>query len=68
LRSEEVKAIANAAIEAFTPQAHHEWLSWGGELLFTNLTLTVMAEEDEAVEHRQREEEEAAKAAHISIL
>jgi hypothetical protein len=27
-----------------------------------------MAEEDEAVEHRQREEEEAAKAVHISIL
>jgi hypothetical protein len=30
--------------------------------------LTVMAEEDKAAEHRQCEEEEAAKATHISIL
>jgi hypothetical protein len=30
--------------------------------------LTVMAEEDEVAERRQHKEEEAAKAAHISIL
>jgi hypothetical protein len=46
-----VQEVVEEAFMLFMPLVHQEWLSWGGELLFSDLK--------EQVEHEEREEKEA---------
>lgn len=60
-RDAAVQNIVNEVFELFAPMARREWLSWGGELLFTALQERVAREERELEAARVREEEEETR-------
>jgi hypothetical protein len=61
-RDSAVQKVIVEAFELFAPLARREWLSWGGELLFSDLAEQVEREEREAAEAKARAEAEAAEA------
>jgi hypothetical protein len=57
-----VQKVVDEVFNLFAPMARHEWLPWGGELLFPDLQEAVEREVRE-VKVKRRMEEEAAEAA-----
>jgi hypothetical protein len=57
-RSAEVQKLVDKVFELYTPMARPEWLSWGGELLFSDLQEAVERELRELEVKRRLEEEE----------
>jgi hypothetical protein len=57
-----IQTVINEVFGLFALMARHEWLSWGGELLFPDLQDEVEQEEQEAEAKRQMEEQEAEGA------
>jgi hypothetical protein len=47
-RSAEVQKVVDEAFELYSPKAWREWLSWGGDLLFSDLQELVERELREA--------------------
>jgi hypothetical protein len=62
-RSAKVQKIVDEVFELYAPMARPEWLSWGGELLFSDLQEVVERElrELEAKQRLEEKEKEAAR-------
>jgi hypothetical protein len=56
-----VKGMMQEVVGAYAPLVCREWLSWGGELLFSELREEVEREDCELEEAKKREEEEESK-------
>jgi hypothetical protein len=58
-----VQVVVEEAFALFAPLARREWLSWGGDLFFSDLKEKVEREEQEKEEARLREAEESERMA-----
>jgi len=58
-----VQKVVDEVFQLFSPMARREWLVWGGELLFPDLSDQVERERQEEEVRRVREQEEEAKRA-----
>jgi hypothetical protein len=62
-----VQEVVEEAFSLFAPLLRRDWLSWGGELLFSDLREQVEREEREEKEARLREAEESERVARREV-
>jgi hypothetical protein len=62
-----VQEVVEEAFSLFAPLLRRDWLSWGGELLFSDLREQVEREEREEKEARLREAEESERMARREV-
>jgi hypothetical protein len=58
-REPSIQKVVDKVFGLFVPMARREWLSWGGDLLFSDLQDEIECEEEEAKARRRMVEQEA---------